>query len=494
MVAGMFVSCPKCERAFPASETLCSVDGTELVGSVVLGTTHPSEIKSPTDELAVGAVIGGYVIEAAVGRGGMGIVYRAVHPIIGSRVAIKVLSELGLRDKLAVQRFVQEACIVNRIAHRNIVDVFSFGELPDGRVYCVMEYLDGISLYQHLKSEGQMTLAEAVIVLEPIARAVDAAHSKGVIHRDIKPANIFLVRDRDNQQLAFAKLLDFGIAKLLDPDDKLSDLHTQTGMVVGTPLYMSPEQCRGKDVGTRSDVYGLGVVAYQMLTGTLPFEADSLGDLLLLQQMQPPPPASTLVKSLPASVDAVLARALHKDASQRHEKASELVAALAAAASVSAVIPAPAPQIVRAAGPQMATEVSADIPPTTARLRTARSRVVIAAAFLLLALVVTATAAIWSNSSTKSVAAAAPAMPAAAPPHLDTTPTPIIVPGSPAFAGAPPSRPEPQPTVEIVPAKPVVKRRDPVKRAARAATAPGPVAKPSAPATNAVIPDQPVKF
>jgi serine/threonine-protein kinase len=385
---GAFLTCPKCERAFPPSATRCSVDDSPLVGGVQLDPTQPSEIVEPNGELAVGAAVADYVIEAEIGRGGMGIVYRAVHPVIGSRVAIKVLSDSGLNDKLAIARFVQEACIANQIAHPNIVDVFTFGRLGDGRVYCVMEYLDGVSLSQHLRVEWQLSLAEALHILEPIARALDAAHAKGIIHRDIKPANIFLVRDQDTQQLAFAKLLDFGIAKLLVDQGTISDLHTKTGTVVGTPSYMSPEQCRGKDVGPRSDVYALGVVAYQMLTGALPFRAESLGELLLMQQTQLPVPASRLA-TVPPAVDAVLLRALHKDPQQRHDKPSDLVGALAAAAIV--------------------TSTDAPERPVTAPVRAGRRPLFVAVALGTLASSVAAVALWPREGSTGAVAVAAAA-------------------------------------------------------------------------------------
>ncbi|HEU0033279.1 MAG TPA: protein kinase [Kofleriaceae bacterium] len=467
VLAGAFLSCPKCQRAFPPSARACSVDGTPLERSIVAAPTQLSTPAYPVGELSPGARVGEYEIESKIGSGGMGAVYRAVHPVIGSRVAIKVLSDAGLRDKLAVQRFVQEACLANQIAHQHIVDVFSFGHLDDGRIYCVMEYLDGQSLWERLCSVHRMTLAETVRILEPIARALDAAHGKRVIHRDIKPANIFLVRDPDGGELASAKLLDFGIAKLLDSEHAIADLHTQTGTVIGTPMYMSPEQCRGKEVGPPADVYSLGVVAYQMLTGALPFRADSFGDLLLLQQTQTPAPPSELVAELPAAVDAVLARALDREAKHRHAKPSQLVRELADAALAPAAV------------------ISLPSPSTTLQIQTRRRPVV--AAFAIAAVVAIGGTLVALRPSDRAVSASAIVEP-------PTVSTPI-----PAPARAEP----PVVTTPEITAAPVVEEAPPTpppKRAAKTApkrtkhVEPPPPPAPAPAPRRDVVPDMPVKF
>ena len=166
-----------------------------------------------------------------------------------------------------VSRFIAEARAVNQIRHRNIIDIFSFGQLDDGRQYYVMELLDGEPLDALIERDGRLPLAEAIPILRGIARALDAAHAKGIAHRDLKPENVFLGRDPTAR--VFPKLLDFGIAKLLAPEDGPKH-KTRTGTPIGTPYYMSPEQCRGRDVDHRTDIYSFGVLAYRMLTGVLP--------------------------------------------------------------------------------------------------------------------------------------------------------------------------------------------------------------------------------
>src|SRR5262245_24110394 len=206
----------------------------------------------PEVDLAAGTAVSEYVIEGAIGRGGFGTVYRAVQPLIGKKVAIKVLSRKYSADNEIVSRFVAEARAVNQIRHRHIIDIFSFGQLADGRHYYVMEHLEGEPLDRYLAKHGPMKLADALHVLRAIARALDAAHAKGIAHRDLKPENIFLARDDEGE--LFPKLLDFGIAKLSGPDDQLAH-KTGTGVPIGTPFYMSPEQCRGRDVDHRTDIY-----------------------------------------------------------------------------------------------------------------------------------------------------------------------------------------------------------------------------------------------
>ena len=202
-------------------------------------------------DLAVGMNVGEYKIEVAIGRGGFGTVYRAVHPLIGKQVAIKVLARKYSSDPEVVSRFVAEARAVNQIRHRNIIDIFAFGALPDGRHYYVMEHLDGEPFDQYLRRIGPLPLADALPILRAIARALDAAHAKGIAHRDLKPENIFLAHDADGA--TFPKLLDFGIAKLLQPEEDVRH-RTGTGVPIGTPYYMSPEQCRGREVDHRTDV------------------------------------------------------------------------------------------------------------------------------------------------------------------------------------------------------------------------------------------------
>jgi serine/threonine-protein kinase len=406
-------------------------------------------------DLAPGTGLADYVIEEIVGRGGMGVVYRATHPVIGSRVAIKVLASDRLSDPHAVSRFVQEARTANEIRHPNIVDVFTFGRLDSGQAYCVMEYLDGISLAQHLASVRTMTLADAISVLYPVARALDAAHGKGIIHRDIKPGNLFLVRDPDSGGIGQVKLLDFGIAKLLATSALSPEHHTATGSWVGTPAYMSPEQWNAKEVDARADVYSLGVVAYEMLTGRLPFPSDGLADMLLRQQTQPPVPASQLNPELPPAIDRVFEHALDKDPTRRFGRASALVTALANTAGLR-------------------TPASASTPIPRARGR--RLWIPLAGAGLAVAI---AGIAWWPRMHTDSPAAAATVQPEPA------VTRPSVIPSAP--APSPPAADiphEPAPPAPPPPAATTPHQRVPHR--------PSPVA-PVEPHTE-VVPDMPVKL
>jgi serine/threonine protein kinase len=297
-----------------------------------VSTSGPSAIGSDDKELAAGQEVGEYRIEGVLGRGGFGTVYGAVQPIIGKRVAIKVLARKYAADQDIVSRFAAEARAVNQIRHRNIIDIFSFGQLPDGRHYYVMEYLDGAPLDVHIRQHGAMALDEAIPILRAIARALDAAHGKGIAHRDLKPENIFLAVDPDGG--VYPKLLDFGIAKLLAPEDNVMH-RTGTGVPIGTPYYMSPEQCRGRDVDHRTDVYSFGIVIYRLLTGTFPFEGDDFVELLFKQVNEEPPAPSTKNPALPASVDSAIAWMLQKDREQRPRSVIEAVNALDPAASIT---------------------------------------------------------------------------------------------------------------------------------------------------------------
>ena len=219
-----------------------------------------------------GTTVGEYEIEQKIGEGGFGAVYRAMHPLIGKHAAVKILSREFSANPQMVSRFVAEARAVNQIRHRNIIDIFSFGQLADGRHYYIMELLDGSTFDRYLAKRGKLSLAEAMPIFRGIARALDAAHAKGILHRDLKPENIFLVMDDDGN--IEPKLLDFGLVKLMSKEGSSggeSGSHkTKTGTPMGTPYYMSPEQCRGKEVDARTDVYSFGAMAFEVLTDPFP--------------------------------------------------------------------------------------------------------------------------------------------------------------------------------------------------------------------------------
>jgi serine/threonine protein kinase len=263
-------------------------------------------------ELQPGMMVGEYRVAGVLGRGGMGKVYAAVHPVIGKRAAIKVLLPELSGDEEAVERFMLEARAVNQIGHPNIVDIFAFGELPDGRHYFVMELLRGESLRDRLQ-RGPLALGDAIALVHTIAFALEAAHDAGVIHRDLKPDNVFLVALKGNRSLV--KLLDFGIAKLLG--GQTGATRTQTGHLLGTPAYISPEQARGYAVDHRTDVYALGALAFEVCTGALVFEADNTADMIAKQLHLTPRRASSLAPNLPPELDELIARMLAKDAADR---------------------------------------------------------------------------------------------------------------------------------------------------------------------------------
>jgi eukaryotic-like serine/threonine-protein kinase len=212
----------------------------------------------------VGGEVGGYIVDGILGKGGVGIVYAATHPVIGKRVAIKVLRPAMSNNPVTVERFVQEARSVNRIGHPSIVDIFAFGTLADGRHYFVMDLLEGESLRARVK-RGPLAPRDAMKIIDEIAGALIAAHAKGFIHRDLKPDNVFLVTGGGRSDI---KLLDFGLAKLTSGDRAF---RTATGTQLGTPDYMSPEQLRGSgDVDERTDTFSLGVMTCELLAGTRP--------------------------------------------------------------------------------------------------------------------------------------------------------------------------------------------------------------------------------
>lgn len=291
-------------------------------------TQRATEPSSATDaaRLAPGVKAGDYVVDRFLGAGAMGEVYAGKHPDIGKRVAIKVLKPQLATSAEAAERFKREARVVNQIDHPNVIDVFAFGRLDDGRLYLVMDLVDGDTLRAAV-ADGPMEVDRALDVLDQIADALDAAHAKGVVHRDLKP---------DNVMLAGAKVfvLDFGIAKLLSTEtSNPATLLTGQGAWIGTPSYMAPEQWSAEGAGPASDRYALGVMAFELLSGKLPFSAATLPQMMEQHFRAPVPALSTRGAAVARSTfDPVLARAMAKDPTKRFPSAKELVAALRAVA------------------------------------------------------------------------------------------------------------------------------------------------------------------
>jgi len=291
-------------------------------------------------DLVAGQAVGEYQVESKIGQGGFGAVFKAVHPLIGKVVAIKVLARRFSVDPDMLSRFVAEARAVNQIRHHNIIDIFSFGQLEDGRHYYVMEYLDGMALDALIERDRRIAPADALPILRAIARALDAAHAKGIAHRDLKPENVFLATDPDGGW--FPKLLDFGIAKLMAPEDGLKH-KTGTGVPLGTPYYMSPEQCRGRDVDHRTDYYAFGIVAYRMLCGMFPFDGDDYMSILMKQIGEQAAPPSSHAPELPVGVDDAVAWLMQKDPSQRPPNLITAVRALESAFDGTGIVVARGP-------------------------------------------------------------------------------------------------------------------------------------------------------
>ncbi len=264
-------------------------------------------------DLAPGAILGEFRIEQKIGEGGMGVVFSAVHRLIGKRAAIKVLRRDLCEDPYTIERFVDEARVVNAIGHPNIVDIFAFGEMPGGQRYFVMEWLKGESLRDRIHRK-RTPLAQICAILRPLARALEAAHENGIIHRDLKPDNIFLVETREGEPTV--KLLDFGIAKLARTDQPRLE-RTATGAMVGTPMYIAPEQARGYAIDHRVDIYSLGAIAFELLTGRTPFVADNAMDMVAKHLMEEPPTVASVWPQVPPSLDRLVTAMLAKDATQR---------------------------------------------------------------------------------------------------------------------------------------------------------------------------------
>src|SRR4051812_40138411 len=285
----------------------------------------------PGEDPLIGRVLSErYRIQRKVGEGGMGTVYQAEHALIGKKIALKVLfPELTRRADL-VARFLQEAKSASRIGHENVIDISDFGQSPEGMVYIAMELLEGHDLAHVIKSEGPMAWPRARPILMQIAKALRAAHEHGIIHRDMKPENVYLIQREGRPD--FVKVLDFGIAKVVTPDGDGPRL-TQTGMVFGTPEYMSPEQAQGQTPDHRVDIYAVGCLMYHMLTGDVPFRAESFMGILTKHLLEPVVAPRTKRPDLEIAeqVEAVCMRALEKDRDKRWQDMDAFYRALGAA-------------------------------------------------------------------------------------------------------------------------------------------------------------------
>jgi serine/threonine-protein kinase len=422
----------------------------------------------PADDPLIGRVLSDrYRIIRKIGEGGMGCVYQAEHALIEKKVALKVLfADLTHRPDI-VARFLQEAKSASRINHENVIDISDFGQSPEGLVYIAMEYLEGFDLGRTLKAEKVVDWQRARPILMQIAKGLRAAHQQGIIHRDMKPENIFLVQREGRPD--FVKVLDFGIAKVVTPDEDSPRL-TQTGVIFGTPEYMSPEQAQGHAVDPRVDVYAVGCIMYHMLTGSVPFMADSFMGILTKHLLEPvvPPRKRRPDLDIPADVEAVCLRAMEKDRDKRWADMDAFYGALGSAGGLpfetSGAASAPPaslryPELAdsNAAARESKTAIAASGPRGTfdderpvrldAVTGTGRGVKIAVAAGAVVAIVIAAALALRSGRSAPPAAAATPTAAALAPPA--TAPaaptTAAVAPPSSAPAGA---RPEAAPARE----------------------------------------------
>src|SRR5215470_16850473 len=323
--------CPSCHKTYPGDYNVCPADQTGL---------------QSVHEFQPGMIVRNkYEILARIGVGGMGAVYKGRHVTFNELCAIKVVNDSIAGDKNFLQRFQTEAVVTRKLRHPNAVRVDDFDYTDDGRPFIVMELVEGRNVGEVLESEGPLPVTRAARIATQVAQALGAAHKLGFIHRDIKPGNIVLTTNDQGQELA--KVLDFGIAKLRQAAGEAQSgvTMTMTGMVVGTPLYMSPEQFMGKKAGDeidgRTDLYSLGVVLYQMVTARLPFEGDTLYSIMLQHMEGNALPPDELVPELniPPALSKAIVKAIDKSRELRFQSAEEFISALDQAALESSASP-----------------------------------------------------------------------------------------------------------------------------------------------------------
>jgi eukaryotic-like serine/threonine-protein kinase len=275
------------------------------------------------DALPPGTAVGGYIIEDTIAAGGGGTVFAAYHRTLGRRVAIKVLHAEVANSPQGLIRFQREAMVVNLVKHPGIVEIYDFGQLPDGRPYFVMELLQGSDLKRMITQRGRFSPDEMLEIVTTVCSALEAAHKAGVVHRDLKASNVHVAVEKGRYVV---KLLDFGIAKLLQPDPSIGGL-TQTGMRLGTASAMAPEQIRGEAIDQRVDVYALGVLIYHLLTGRYPFRGESRQEIERMN-LETPPPRPSQAAAVPPAIDAVVLKCMDKRAERRYPSVSAALADL----------------------------------------------------------------------------------------------------------------------------------------------------------------------
>jgi tRNA A-37 threonylcarbamoyl transferase component Bud32 len=381
-------------------------------------------------------LLGRYRVIKKLGEGGMGTVYLGEHATIGKKFAVKVLSyEYAHKDDLR-ERFLQEARAASMISQENVVEITDFGDTPDGSVFFIMEFLQGEDLSDTLKSEGRLPWSRAKPIMLQICRALAAAHDAGIIHRDMKPENCYRIARGSNED--FIKVLDFGIAKVTSEDEGEGKGLTRTGMIFGTPEYMSPEQAQGARPDHRVDIYAVGVILYELLTGEVPFSADTFMGILTKHMFEVPRAPSSLVPQadIPLEVENIILKAMQKDRELRFANMREMAEAIEAVGTGAAAVHVVSENIARPSTGEMAftgsraTTVPGTMPPVAATYEEPRksNKGLIFGIVGGLALVAAGIGAFMAfGGEDEKVAAGTDEAAVAAPPEKQADPTPEVV-------------------------------------------------------------------
>ena len=407
--------CPTCGTEYPADERFCPRDGSALKsrdgGSGIIGSIIADR----------------YLVLSKLGEGGMGRVYLAEHVKMGRKSAVKVMNPGTVNDADAISRFNREAANASRISHQHVAQVYDFGETSDGLIYLAMEYVEGEKLTDILARDGALPPERAGEIVRQVAEALSVAHDMGIVHRDLKPDNIMLAKFRDGSDCV--KVVDFGIAKAAGVE---AQKVTKTGLVIGTPEYMSPEQIAGDPLDGRSDIYSLGLVAFNMLTGRLPFPSKTAQESVIMRLTEPPMRLGQMRPQIAwtPAVQAVMDKALQRDAALRYSSANEFGRALSAAVQgLSAAIPVDATRVMAEPDAWVPPTRVAESAPPAARRRVGRLTAVAAAVVVVAAAVLAyvATRGAGSDADATTVARDERSAPAPAPSQPATAPTELAV-------------------------------------------------------------------